>query len=147
MMTKRARGFLADGRGAAAVEFALVVIPLLFLLIGVIEFGRLLWTRQSMQSLAMSAARCMSIPQTQCATAGAYSSDKTITFVIDGASKLGVPLVAANVTPASSTTCGGVSGFSTVTINYTFNTIAPRIITALTSGSALTVTACFPTQS
>ena len=145
-MVKRSRGFLRDGRGAAAVEFALVIIPMLLLIIGVIEFGRLLWTRQSMQSLAMAAARCMALPQTQCATAGVYSSDKTVTFVLDGASKLGVPLAGSNVTATASTTCGGVSGFSTVRINFTFNTVAPRLITALTSGSALTVTACFPNQ-
>jgi len=145
-MTKRSGGFLTDGRGAAAVEFALVIIPMLFLLVGVIEFGRLLWTRQSMQSLAMSAARCMALPQTECSTAGTYSSDKTVAFVIDGASKLGVPLVGSNVTPTMGTTCGGVSGFSTVRINFTFNTVAPRLLAALASGSALTVTACFPNQ-
>jgi Flp pilus assembly protein TadG len=142
----RIAGFVVDGRGAAAVEFSLVIIPLFLLLFGTIEFGRLLWTRQSMQSLAMSAARCMALPQTQCATAGVYSSDKTINFVVSGASKLGVALAGSNVTPTSGATCGGVSNFSKVTIDYTFNTVAPRFITALASGSALTVSACFPNQ-
>jgi Flp pilus assembly protein TadG len=46
------RRFGRANGGAAAVEFALVVGPLLLLIFGVFEFGRLLWTREAIQGRA-----------------------------------------------------------------------------------------------
>lgn len=44
---RRAVGFLLDRRGAAALEFALVGLPLLFLILGLIEFGRALYVKSA----------------------------------------------------------------------------------------------------
>jgi Flp pilus assembly protein TadG len=144
---KAFRGFFGNQRGAAAVEFALVIVPLLLFLFGTIEFARLMWTRQSMQSLAISAARCMGILQTACSTDGiSVNSDLTKNYVIDRASGFGVRLVGSDIHLEPNIDCNGVPGFSTVTINYTFNTVAPKLITVLTGGSELETTACFPNQ-
>ena len=57
---RRAAGFSglrADECGAAAVEFALVLPVLLLLVFGMIDFGRLLFTRNNLQSAVREGAR------------------------------------------------------------------------------------------
>ncbi len=144
----RRGGFLANRRGATAVEFSLVIIPLLLFLFGTIEFARLMWTRQSMQSLAITAARCVGILQPSCVSGTAYNETNTRNFIIDRAAAFGVPLAAGNITITTNATVEEcrVTGFSRVSINYTFNTVAPKLITALNGGKSLTATACFPNQ-
>ncbi len=44
-------------RGVAALEFALVVVPFFLLLLGVIEFGRLMYLWNTVQEVTRSAAR------------------------------------------------------------------------------------------
>lgn len=46
-----------DERGAAAVELALVVFPLLMLLLGIVEFGRVYSLQLRLQQAAREAAR------------------------------------------------------------------------------------------
>ena len=46
-----------DGRGVAAVEFALLAPVFLALLLGAMETGRLLWTRSMLQFAAEEATR------------------------------------------------------------------------------------------
>lgn len=143
---RAAEGFFGDRRGASAVEFSLVIVPLLLFIFGTIEFSRMLWTRQSMQSLSISAARCMGILQPSCISGTSYNEANTKNYIIARASAFGVPLTTSSITLNNSTTCNGVSGFSTVTINYTFSSIAPKLITALTASKNLTTSACFPNQ-
>jgi len=52
---RRLRG--RDQRGAAAVEFALVIMPLMFVLYGLIAFAMMFALKQSMTSAASDAAR------------------------------------------------------------------------------------------
>jgi Flp pilus assembly protein TadG len=49
--------FRSDKGGAAAVEFALVGLALVFLLFGVVECGRMLWTQNALQYAVEQAAR------------------------------------------------------------------------------------------
>jgi Flp pilus assembly protein TadG len=140
------RRFQRGAEGASAVEFALVVAPLLLLLVGTIEFGRLLWTRQAMLSLAVSAARCMGVGQAACSDSGAYSAGDTRTFIVQGAAALGVDLAAADIALSNSASCGNVADFSTVTISYKFKSIAASLLPSL-SDAPLGVSACFPNQS
>jgi Flp pilus assembly protein TadG len=51
-------GFREDKSGAAAVEFAFVGLALIFLLFGVVECGRMLWTQNALQYAVEQAARC-----------------------------------------------------------------------------------------
>ena len=48
-------------RGAAAVEFALVVLPLLLLLFGIIELGRIYFVQLSLTNAARDAVRTVAI--------------------------------------------------------------------------------------
>lgn len=62
---------LRDRGGAAAVETALILPILLALLFGVIEAGRIGWTRNALAFAVQQAARCsaMASVSTACATA------------------------------------------------------------------------------
>jgi len=146
-MRRLLRGFGAARGGAAAVEFALVLGPLFLLIFGVFEFGRLLWTREALQETATAGARCMAMSVTSCASGGAYSSTSTSTYVEALANNWGVTLTAPNLALNNNATCAGVSavnGFSSVTITYTFQSVVPNFVTALSGGTTLTTTACFP---
>ena len=145
-MCRTLRSFAGDTRGATVVEFSLVVIPMLLVLFGTIEFGRLMWTREALQSVANSGARCMGIVQTSCGTSGVYSSDKTSAYVIAQATTMRIPLTSSNITLTQSTTCAGVSGFAKVSISYTFETAVPQLLGSLAAGIPVTASACFPNQ-
>src|SRR5215469_8766477 len=62
------RRFLRDRRGAAAVEFGLVVTPLLLLMLGIIEGGRMLWTQNALHYAVEEAARCYAVNGNVCPT-------------------------------------------------------------------------------
>jgi len=143
---RRLSRFARHQGGASALEFALLAVPLLLIVVGTIEYGRALWTQQAMQSLAIATARCIGVAQSECSNSGTYSSGKTTAYVISEAAKLGVPLEATNVSVNASTSCQGVAGFATVTINYRFVSAVPEFITALFLGPDLRATACFPNQ-
>lgn len=51
---------LQQQRGAAAVEFALVIIPLLLIVAGIIEFGRTFWYYDALAKSTRDAARYVS---------------------------------------------------------------------------------------
>ena len=146
-MMRRLRSFRRATGGAAALEFAAVLGPLLLLVFGVFEFGRLLWVREALQETAMAGARCMGLSASSCAASGAYSSSNTTTFVENTAAKWDITLTASNIALDNNATCAGVSatnGFSSVTITYTFQSVVPTFISSLNGGKALTSTACFP---
>jgi Flp pilus assembly protein TadG len=128
------------------VEFALIAPPLFLLLFGTIEFGRLLWTREAIYETAISAARCMGILGSSCTASGTYSSTKTTIYVQTVAKNWEVSVPTSGITLDSSTTCGGITGFSKVTIDYTFQSPLAKLLKALSGGIALTASACFPNQ-
>lgn len=137
------RRFRADSSGATAVEFAIVAIPLLLTLLGSVEFGRMIWTRQSMSEVAVMTARCSGVPQSECAASGARDNAKTLSYAVATAAKWGLTLTASNVTLEPSATCGGAAGFSKVTVTYRFATAVPALIKQL-ADNPMTVSACFP---
>lgn len=53
-------------RGATALEFALIAPPLLMLLIGTMDVGRLLWTRAALHDAVARAARCVAVTPEIC---------------------------------------------------------------------------------
>jgi Flp pilus assembly protein TadG len=136
--------------GAHAVELAVVAFPLLMLGLGTLEFGRLGWTNEALQTIAIQGARCMGVLSSSCASGGGYSATNTTTYLEGLASNWQMTLTNSNLTLSRAATCGGVTAtgsFSQVKINYTFTTVVPAIVTALSNGIALTVQACFPNQS
>jgi Flp pilus assembly protein TadG len=139
------RRWFLDRSGGAAVEFSAVILTMFTLLFGVTEFGWYMWTANALQQTAIQSARCMGVVATNCASGAAYSSTNTLSYVQSVASTYGVTVPTAGVTLSRAATCGGASGFSQVTINYTFRTAVPNLITGLSS-VAMTEQACFPNQ-
>jgi hypothetical protein len=116
----------------------------LLLLFGGIEYSRLLWTREALQQTAIIGARCVGMPQTNCSSAGVYNATSATTFIENTAASWSIALPASGISVSTSTSCGGVSGFSQVSLTYTFQTVAPTLLAMPAGGSALTATACFP---
>lgn len=141
-----ARRWLKDCAGGAAVEFSAVILTMFTLVFGVTEFGWYMWTANALQQTAIQSARCMGVLSASCASGSSYSSTKTTSFVQSSASTFGITVPAADIVLSAAATCGGATGFSSVTINYTFKTLVPNLITGLAS-VPLTEQACFPNQS
>ncbi|MGY5884690.1 TadE/TadG family type IV pilus assembly protein [Modestobacter lacusdianchii] len=94
-------------RGAAAVEFALVVPLLLLLLVGIMEFSKAFNTQATLAAAAREGARTI-------ATAGTAAS--ALSIVQSAAGSLGVPTSAISITPL---TCVGAAAGTTVTVTVT----------------------------
>jgi Flp pilus assembly protein TadG len=146
MMQRLAWGFWRNTGGASAVEFAMVALPLCLLLFGTVEFGRLYWAQHVLEETAIAAARCMAVPQTECSTGGAYDAATTRAHVVSQARELGIGLEPADVVVDRAASCAGVTGFSSVSLSYTFKTAVPALMTALAGEPTLSARACFPNQ-
>jgi Flp pilus assembly protein TadG len=138
--------FVQDRSGANAVEFALLSVPLLLLLLGTVEFGRMFWAQHALQETATAGARCVGVLQTGCTQNGTYNAVNTITFISGMAAQDGIALTSADISVNNNTTCSGLSGFTTVQISYTFATVLPSFLTSLANAPLLRATACFPNQ-
>jgi Flp pilus assembly protein TadG len=137
---------VTDKRGASALEFAIVAPILLLLVMGIIEFGRLMWTREALQQSAFSGARCMGVLSANCASAGSVNTAATDSFIqsVGAGWMISIPSSAIALNP--NTVCGSVAGFSQVTLTYTFSTAVPNLIRVLAPGVTLTAQACYPNQ-
>jgi Flp pilus assembly protein TadG len=113
-----------DDRGAAAVEFALVMIPMLYLVFGLIQYGWYFYAMQSGSSAVGDAARRIAVGN--CQTTGQV---QTVIF-----NHLG------GATTASS------SGGITTTIVYTKADDSGPATSPGEIGGRVTVTATFPTM-
>jgi Flp pilus assembly protein TadG len=90
--------FFKNRRGATAVEFALIMPFFLSMIFGLIEFGRAMWIRNTMQYAVEEAARYGSISGASSGDISTYAQGKilaldpsTITFnVTVGASDISV---------------------------------------------------------
>ncbi len=134
-------------RGAASVEFAILIGPMLLLIFGVIEFGRFFWAANALEQIATRTVRCMGVRQASCSAGGAYSQSASLAFAKDLAQGYAITLPDSAVTLSNAGVCAGISGFSTATISYSFTTMVPKLIPALAARGPLTATACFPNQS
>lgn len=101
-----ARRLLGE-RGAAAVEFALVVPVLLLLLVGIMEFSRAFNTQATLSAAAREGARTI-------AMAGTAAS--ALSVVQSAVGTLGVPTSAISISPLS---CVGAAANTTVTVTIT----------------------------
>ncbi|MCZ2847120.1 TadE/TadG family type IV pilus assembly protein [Modestobacter sp. VKM Ac-2978] len=101
-----ARRLLGE-RGAAAVEFALVVPVLLLLLVGIMEVSKAFNTQATLSAAAREGARTV-------ATAGTAAS--ALSIVQSAVGTLGVPASAISITPL---TCVGAAANTTVTVTVT----------------------------
>ena len=101
-------------RGAAAVEFALV-LPLLFLVIaGIVDFGRALYTEVILTNAAREGVRA----------AVMTNASKSEVEARANAAAIGLNLASFSATPTPSpTACPGGTGTATVNVVYKFDWI------------------------
>jgi len=131
----------SDRHGTAAIEFALLLGPLMLLMFGSIEVSRFVWVKNAIDETAISGARCMGIRAADCASADVFSATETTEFIRDTASSWGLTIAAADIAFNPTTGCGHATGFSSVVITHQFTSV----LTALT-GPRLRSEACFPNQ-
>lgn len=144
-MTGSARGALRGAEGGnVAIEFALVLPMFLMLVFGTIEYGRLLWTREALQETATVGARCMAMSSGPCASGGSYSAANTTSYIQGVASDWRLTVPSGNITLNNNATCGGTTGFSEVSITYTFTSVVPKIVLLPAGGVSLSASACYP---
>ena len=140
-------------RASSAAEFALVVIPLMAMVMGSIEFARLQWTRNALQEVASASARCVGMKARLCGTATTDASGKTTysynaatarTFTTAQAAAWSLSLPTAEIAIAEAATCQGVSGFAQVTLTHAFK--SGFLAAAGANNYPITAVACFPNQ-
>jgi hypothetical protein len=140
-------GLTGCRRATTAVEFAICALAMVMIIVGIAEFGRLVWTFEVLQEAASEGARCMGLRASSCATAGAYSSVSTTNYIVSLATSRGVVIKGAMVALNNAAICGGAGGFSEVSITYDFTTMAPALLTSLAGGFTVPASACFPNSS
>ena len=131
------RRIAASERAAAAVEFALIAPFFLAALFGLVEGGRMMWTRQALQQAAFSASRCMALNATGCTTVAL-----TQTYAVTQARRAGVAIIASRVQAQASVTCSGQTNMRQVRISTPF--ISPARAFLPRQLRTITVAACFP---
>ena len=106
---RRSASRLLGERGAAAVEFALVVPLLLLLLVGIVETSKALNAQATLSAAAREGARALSQGDT---VASALAAVQT------AGGSLGLSGSAISISPA---TCVGVTTATTVTVTVTYH--------------------------
>lgn len=141
------RGFLRDRQGAAAVEFAIVAVPLILLVFGTIEAGRMFWTQQALHEVAISGARCAAVPHPSCRSGGgAVSVAHTVAVVRQDAANKGLIVLQDGVDVDLDAQCSGISGFVRISLRHTFQSAVSGFADSLAIAPVLTASACFPRQ-
>ena len=114
--------------GSSAVEMAVVLPVALLFVIGLLEFGRIIWTQTTLDYAVESAARCASINSNLCGNAAAVQS-----FAVRAAA--GLAVTTSNFS-LSTPSCGSLVSAS-LPYNFAVPWLFPYSLT-------LTSSACFP---
>ena len=121
-----------NNRGAALVEFALVALPVMLFIFGIIQTAWVLWVDNLLHVSVNVAARCAAVNSTTSPCDGG-----TVPEMVSTATTVFAPLSGAtfqNNGPCTSNGGAGVTGTYTVNILYVVNL-------------TLTVNSCYPTVS
>lgn len=102
-------------RGAAAVEFALVLPILLLLVIGILEFGRAYHVQTTLSNAARDGVRVMALQD---------SASAARATVADSAPSLTLTDAMIEVTPSSCSSSTTAPGQVSVTISYPFELVS-----------------------
>ncbi len=127
--------------GVETIEFALVSIPLLLLLFGVIELSRLYWTQSELQYAAEAAARCATLVQLSAPNPASCGGSSV-------SNNAGIQDYAARQLLGMSVPSGSLSNFQVtaapcgnqVSFSYTFNFIVGKLLP--NRSITLSTTAC-----
>ena len=122
---------LRDEAGASAIEFALVLLPLILLTLGTINAGLLIYTVATLNFATQDAARCATVKTTVCDSQTHLQSYARANYG---------GLTAAPTFTLSAPTTGACAGGNFVNASATY-----QFVTGLSSTNIpLSATACFP---
>jgi Flp pilus assembly protein TadG len=132
MNRRRRSGWLRGRRGAAAIEYGLILPGVLLFVIGIIDVSRLLWTYTTLNRAVEAAARCGAIDIIDCGTT-ALVQNRGVTEAWG-----------LNVTASAFTVSKPACGLQVVA-NYSFVFAIPALVGASPLGTVtLGPTACYP---
>jgi Flp pilus assembly protein TadG len=139
-------------RGAAAVELALTMVPLLVLTFGVTEYGRALFTYNAIDKAARDAARFLTAPPPTSINPNGDAANLVVYGNVAGTgSPLAPGLTTAMVSVCNATSCpgthqnvptgSGVVNLVTVSISgYVYNSIVTYVAPATLNFNNISVT-------
>ncbi len=96
-------------RGAVAVEFALVMPVLLLILLGIVDFGRIMFVKNALTYATAQAARVASVAHTGNAVIGATETATVANQAINAANSMGVSGMSGSGGPVSVDTTSAIS--------------------------------------
>jgi len=123
------RRLSGNARGGAAVEMALIAVPLFMFLFGIIATGQAVWLQNALNASVAEAARCASVNPTLCGTTSlvqTYAANQTGAGFDSSIFAVTTPLP----------TCG-----NQVTASYPLALTIPFMALSVT----LSAQACYPT--
>jgi Flp pilus assembly protein TadG len=127
--------FATNRRGAAAVEYAIILPVLLLFVLGIMDVGRLLWTYATLVSATDAAARCYAIAASACTTPAQVQ-----TYAVTQAGGLNI---SSSAFTASTQSCG-----AQVSATLVFAFVIPWMEAVPPFGKSnsmtLNATACYP---
>ena len=126
-----------DQVGGSLVEFALVAPTFLMFIFLILDGGRMLFTKQSLNEVATATARCAAVKMTGCETAANAQS----WAIARGLARDNLQVSTAVVDVV---TCNGVANMSRATINTTWKKGSMGLLPQSAVPSTLTSIACFP---
>ncbi len=114
-------------RGVAALEFAIVVTPLMLIVFGFIAVSAVFYTWSTMQNAAQYAALLVATGQVTSINTGALStSNKTASTTCGGSLK---------TTQAEYYACTGLPGWVSFTVTTTENCTTPSVVVSLSASA------------
>jgi len=130
--------------GAATVEFALVVMVFLLLLLGELEFGRMIWIIQAMQVTGQQTARCVAIGSSACTSPAGYAVSLASAHGVVGLTTADVTI--DNIPPAvtNATACNppGSNVLVRVTLTLAFSSTLSVLFPTIDQN--LVTVSCYP---
>ena len=123
--------FWHERDGNAAIEFALLLPVFLLMLLGIVEFGRVLWTQSSLQHAVEAAARYAAINYPTCG-----STSQTTSYAASETFGQNIPASDFTLTCA---TCG-----TQVSATLSFTPVVPALLPFL-NNITLSAQSCYPT--
>jgi Flp pilus assembly protein TadG len=128
-------------RGNMSVEFALVLPVFLVLITGCMEYCRVLWMVQSLNSVAYSTARCVTYGTGVTSGTNCSTDAATQDYAVSLAAKYGLSVQSGDVTKTTNQTCNGNTGLIKVTVQKTFSSPFAGLIN--TFPSTVTGVGCY----
>ncbi|MBW8744314.1 MAG: pilus assembly protein [Sphingomonas sp.] len=134
------RALFRNRDGATAVEFALLGPTFLMFLFLLLDGGRMIFAKQSLNELATATARCMAIKQVSCPDVAS-----TQTWAVNrGLARSNLQLSTGDVAINLNATCGGVPNMIQATISMPWKKGAMTLLPQSVAPASLSATACFP---